>query len=141
MPDAPEPLLLERRVLTGRDLDADRITGDGCVWSYTTVDARLEGGEWSFGRVAAPVWRKERRLSAEALEDLRKAIAGSGFFDVPAEVRPDVPVIHGSSEEWTAELGGRRHTSTLHGRGVARAPALEALAAALEAALASVDPG
>lgn len=141
MPDLPEPLLLERRVLTGEDVDADRVTRDGRVWSSTTVDARLEGGKWSFGRVTAPAWREEGRLTSTALEDLRDAVAGSGFFDAPAEFRPDVAVKHGSSEEWTAELDGRRHTSILHGRGVTPAPVLEALAAALEAALASTDTG
>jgi hypothetical protein len=141
LPDVPEPLLLERRVLTGEDVDADRVTGDGRVWSYTTVDARLEDGEWSFGRVTAPAWREEDRLSPRALEDLRDAIADCGFFDAPTEFRPDVAVKDGSSEEWTAELDGRRHTSILHGRGVTRAPVLEALAAALEAALASTDTG
>jgi hypothetical protein len=127
--------------VTGRDVDADRVTDDGRVWSYTTIDAKLEGGEWSFGRAAAPEWRMEHRLSPGALKELREAIADSGFFDAPAEVRPDVAVIHGSNEEWTAELGGRRHTTTLHGRGVAHSPALQALASALETALASVDPG
>jgi hypothetical protein len=141
LPDPPEPLLLERRVLTGEDVDADRITADGRVWSYTTVDARLEGGEWSFRKVDIPAWREEARLTPQALGALREAIADSGFFDAPAEFHPDVTVIHGSSEEWTAELGGRRHTSILHGRGVTRAPVLEALAAALEAALASTDTG
>jgi hypothetical protein len=139
LPDVPEPLLLERRVLTGEDVDAYRVTDDGRVWSYTTVDARLEGGEWSFDRVTDPAWHEEARLTPQSLGDLRDAVAGSGFFDAPAEFHPEVAVIHGSSEEWTAELGGRRHTSILHGRGVTRAPVLEALAAALEAALASTD--
>lgn len=137
---APEPLLVERRVITGEDVDADRITSDGRVWSYSTVDARLdEAGGWAFGRVSEPEWREEGHLDPDALAVLREALAG--FLDVPGEFRPDVAVIHASSEEWTADVDGRRHTSTLYARGVTRAPVLEGLAAALEAALASIDTG
>lgn len=139
---APEPLLVERRVVTGEDVDVDRVTTDGRVWTYSTVDARLdENGTWTFGNVADPGWREEGRLGEGALAALRDAVASGGFFDAPAEFRPDVAVIHSSSEEWTADVGGRRHTSTLHARGVTRAPVLEALARALEAALASIDTG
>jgi hypothetical protein len=38
---------------------------------------------------------------------------------------------------WTAELDGKRHTSTLHARGTTEAEPLTKLAAALEDALAS----
>ena len=78
-------------------------------------------------------------LVGEALSALREAVAGSGFFATAEEHRPDVAVIHGAREVWTAELDGRRHTSTLHGRGVTEVPALTALSAALEQALASTD--
>jgi hypothetical protein len=64
------------------------------------------------------------------LQSLRDAIASSGFFHTPPELRPERK---GSTEVWTAELDGRRHTTTLHGRdgGV---PELDALSEALEAA-------
>ena len=141
MPSAPGPLLVERRVITGEDVYVDRITADGRAWSYTTVDARPEDGEWSFRRAEAPEWREEARLPLEALAALRAAVEDSGFFEAPAAFHPDVAVIHGSSEQWTAELGGRRHTSILHARGTTSAPPLAALAQALEAALASTDAG
>jgi hypothetical protein len=136
LPEDPEPLLLERRVETGEDAYVDRVTDDGGLWSWSTVDARVDRGEWSFDR-REPAWERGETLSAEALDRLRAAIAASGFFDTAAEHRPGVPVIHGSREVWTAELDGRRHTSTLHARGTTKVPELEALAAALEAALAS----
>jgi hypothetical protein len=138
--EEPEPLLLERRVETGEDAYVDRVTADGALWTWKTVDARVEGGEWSFQRTE-PAWERGETLSADALDRLRAAVAASGFFDTAPEHRPGVPVIHGSREVWTAELDGRRHTSTLHARGTTRVPALQALAAALDAAQASADRG
>ena len=139
MPEAPEPLLLERRVESGADAYVDRITADGGVWTGGNVGATVEAGEWSFHRGGESSWKRTGTLSGEALAALRDAVAGSGFFTTAAEHRPDVAVIHGASEVWTAELDGRRQTSTLHGRGVTQVPALSALSAALERALASTD--
>lgn len=140
MPDAPEPLLLERRVETGDDAYVDRITADGIVWTGGNVSATLEDGEWSFDR-SDPSWRRQATLPPGPLEALRRAIADSGFFSAPAEYHPDTPVIHASREVWTAELDGRRHTSTLHARGVTTAEPLSTLAVALESALAAIDVG
>ena len=139
MPEAPEPLLVERRVETGDDVFAERITADGGVWVLTTVDARLEGGEWSFASGQPALWTQDATLSPAALAALRDAVAASGFFETAAEYRPAAAVIHASHEVWTAELDGRRHASTLHARGVTKVPELTALAAALERALASMD--
>jgi len=137
--EAPEPLLLERRIETGDDVFAERITADGGVWVLTTVDARLEGGEWSFASGQPASWTHDATLSQTALAALRDVVAASGFFETASEHRPDVPVIHASREVWTAELDGRRHTSTLHARGVTEVPELAVLAGALETALASTD--
>ena len=139
MSEAPEPLLLERRVETGDDLFVERVTADGRVWVLTTVDAHLEGGEWSFASGQPASWEYDATLSAAALAALRDAVAASGFFETAAEHRPDVAVIHASREVWTAELDGRRHTSTIHARGVTEVPELAALARALERALATTD--
>lgn len=130
MPDEPEPLLLERRIETRDDAYVDRVTADGRLWKLSTVDARFEDGKWSFGS-QEPVWEPAGALSAAQLDELRAAIAGSGFFETAPEHSPQ---LRGSSEVWTAELDGRRHTSTLHGRGTAHVPELDALSAALEAA-------
>jgi hypothetical protein len=138
LPEAPEPLLLERRIETGRDAFVQRITADGGVWTRSTVDASFDGGEWRFGP-AEPEWRRGDTLAPEDVEALRAAVAGSGFFATAGEHRPDVPVIHGSREVWSAELDGRRHTSTLHGRGTTHVPELSALDEAFEAALASAN--
>jgi hypothetical protein len=138
LPDGPEPLLLERRVETGSDAFAQRITADGGVWTHSTVDARFDGGEWHFG-ASEPEWRRGDTLGPEDVEALRAAIAGAGFFATAEEHHPDVPVIHGSREVWSAELDGRRHTSTLHGRGTTHVPELSALDEAFEAALASAE--
>lgn len=134
MPETPEPLLLERRVETGDDVYVDRITADGGVWTGGTVTAELHDGAWEFGQ-REPTWEHEATLPPDAVERLRSAIAASGFFDTPAEHLPDAAVIHASREVWTAELDGRRHTSTLHARGTTEAEPLTKLAAALEVAL------
>jgi hypothetical protein len=130
LPDAPEPLLLERRIETREDAYVDRVTADGRTWKLRTVDARFEGGTWKFGS-QEPTWEQAGSLSPAQLEALREAIAASGFFHTPTELRPERK---GSSEVWTAELDGRRHTTTLHGRGEDAVPELRALAAALDAA-------
>ena len=135
MPDAPEPLLLERRVETGEDAFVELVTADGEVWTWSTVSADFDGGEWTFGS-GEPKWTRDETLSPAVLDGLREAIAGSDFFATAAEHRPDVPVIHGSREVWSAELDGKRHTSTLHGRGTTQVPALTALGTALDRALA-----
>lgn len=124
---------------SGGDAYTDRITADGEVWTGGNVGATLEDGEWSFDRADASSWKHTATLSDEALTQLREAVAGSSFFTTDAEHRPDVSVIHGAREVWTAELDGRRHTSTLHGRGVKTVPELSALTQALEQALASTD--
>ena len=136
MPDAPEPLLLERRVETGEDAFVQRVTAGGEVWTWSTVAANFDGGEWSFGSTSEPQWTREEPLSPEALGRLREAVVRSGFFELASEHRPDVPVIHGSREVWSAELDGRRHTTTLHGRGTTEVPALATLGTALDRALA-----
>jgi hypothetical protein len=136
LPDAPEPLLLERRVETGEDAFVQRVTADGDVWTWSTVAADFDGAEWRFGATADPEWTRDESLAPDALGALRDAIVRSGFFDTAAEHRPDVPVIHGSREVWSAELDGRRHTTTLHGRGTTQVPALTALGTALDRALA-----
>jgi hypothetical protein len=140
LPDGPEPLLLERRVETGSDAFVQRITADGGLWTQSTVAADFVDGEWRFG-AADPVWRHDDTLAPEDVEALRAAIGRSGFFATDAEHHPEIPVIHASREVWTAERDGRRHTSTLHGRGTTQVPALAALADAFEAALASADRG
>jgi hypothetical protein len=140
LPEAPEPLLVERRVETGDDAYVDRITADGGVWTGGNVAATLQDGEWSFDRGESG-WQCEATLSPDALAALRDAVGRSGFFESATEHRPDVAVIHSSREVWTADLDGRRHTATLHGRGVTHVPSLCALAEALERALASADAG
>jgi hypothetical protein len=133
LPEDPEPLLLERRVETGDSVHVDRVTADGRRWTSGNVAASFEDGLWRFGE-RAPGWEPAGTLTRQQLAALNDALASSGFFETEPEYHPDVPVIHASSEVWTAELDGRRHTSTLYGRGTTKVPALERLDAALTAA-------
>lgn len=121
---------------TGDDVYVDRITADGGVWTGGTVSADLADGEWTFERTE-PSWQREGTLSPEALRTLREAITASGFFDTAPEHLPGSAVIHASHEVWTADVDGRRHTSTLRARGVTHAEPLARLAEALEDALAA----
>jgi hypothetical protein len=133
LPEGPEPLLLERRVQTGESVHTDRVTADGRRWTCGNVDARFEHGKWSFG-AREPGWEPAGTLLPEQLSALRDTLAASGFFETEPEYHPDAPVIHASYEIWTAELDGRRHTTTLYGRGTTKVPALERLDEALTAA-------
>jgi hypothetical protein len=128
--EAPQPLLLERRIETRDAVYVDRITADGRTWTLSNVDARFEDGSWTFGS-QEPAWEQAGSVTPEQLAALRAAIAASGFFAMPSDLRPER---RGSTEVWTAELDGRRHTTTLHGRGGDGVPELDALNAALEAA-------
>jgi hypothetical protein len=133
MPE-PGPLLLEQRIETGEDEFVRRVTADGAVWSRSHLRARdADGWPAEGGR---PEWELDARLQPEALAELRAAIERSGFFELAAEVRPDVTVIGGSVHVWTAELDGRRHTTTLRGVPGVEVPAVTRVADALEDALA-----
>jgi hypothetical protein len=133
LPDDPQPLLVERRVETGDSVHTDRVTADGRRWTSGNVDAQFADGKWTFG-AREPGWESAGTLTPDQLAALRDALAGSGFFETAPEYHPDVPVIHASSEVWTAELDGRHHTTTLYGRGTTKVPAIEQLDRALTAA-------
>jgi hypothetical protein len=134
MPE-PGPLLLEQRIETGADEFVRRVTSDGEVWSRSHLRARDEDGWPAEG--GRPEWELDATLPAAALAELRGAIARSGFFELAGEVRPDVSVMGGSDHVWTAELDGRRHTTTLRGVPGVEVPAVTAVADALEDALAA----
>jgi hypothetical protein len=137
----PGPILLERRILSGSDLHAVRITEDGEVWTQANVHAQIDDGDWSFTREEEAAWERDGAVPADALGDLRAAIAASGFFDMPGEVRPGPAVIHGADHLWTARADGREHQVALRGVPEARSDATDRLAEALEDALDAVDEG
>ena len=131
----PGPILLERRILSGSDLFAGRVTEDGEVWTVANVHAQLADGNWSFSREEEAAWERDGAVPDAALVALREAIAASGFFDVPDEVRPGDAVIHGADHLWTARVEGREHRVALRGVPEARSEATDRLAEALEDAL------
>jgi hypothetical protein len=134
LPD-PGPLLLEQRIESGRDEFVRRVTAGGEVWSRARlVRADDEGWPQESGD-----WEHEATLPADALAELRAAIERSGFFSLAERQDPDVNVLGGSVHIWTAELGGRRHVTTLHGVPGVQVPAVAEVADALEDALAAAD--
>jgi hypothetical protein len=72
-PDPPGGLLLERVLTQGDERYTRRVTGDGHVWARSTVDARLEGGEWQFGP-GDDTWHELARLPPGALATLQDVI-------------------------------------------------------------------
>jgi hypothetical protein len=136
----PGPILLERRIISGSDLYAVRVTEDGEVWTLANVHAQLEDGNWSFSRAEEePAWNRDGAIPQAALGALREAIAASGFFEVPDEVRPGPAVIHGADHLWSARVEGREHQVALRGVPEARSEATDRLAEALEDALDAAD--
>jgi hypothetical protein len=134
LPD-PGPLLLEQRIESGADEFARRVTADGAVWSRSHLE-RPDAEGWP-AEAGQPDWEREAMLPPPALARLRAAIEDSGFFALPADQRPEVNVIGGSVHVWTAELDGRRHTTTLHGVPGVDPRAITLVAGALEDALAA----
>ena len=135
----PGPILLERRILSGSDLFATRVTEDGEIWTLANVHAQLTDGNWSFSREDEAAWDHDGAVPADALGALRDAIAASGFFETPDEVRPGDAVIHGADHLWTARVEGREHQVALRGVPEARSEATDRLSEALEDALDAAD--
>ncbi len=142
MPDADPPgrLVLEQRVLQGEEEYARRVTDDGRVWARSTVDARLEQGEWSF-EPGDDAWRELALLPPAAFAALEHAIRDSGLLDTAPEHGPRSTVIGGSEERWTVALDGRHATTLLRGVPEVQVAAVTAVAEALHAALAAADRG
>lgn len=138
--DPPGRLVLEQRLRQGEEEYVRRVTDDGRVWARSTVDARLEEGEWSFGPGDA-AWRELATLSPTAFAALEDAIRTSGLLDTAPEHGPDSTVIGGSEERWTVTLDGRHATTLLRGVPEVRVTAVTAVAEALHAALAAADRG
>ena len=130
--------MLERRLTQGDEEYARRVTDDGRVWVRSTVDARLDGGEWRFGS-GDNAWHELAALPPAAFAALQDAIRSSGLLDTPPEHGPGSTVIGGSEERWTVELDGRRATTLLRGVPEVHVPAVTAVAEALHAALAAAD--
>lgn len=124
--------------MQGDEEYARRVTDDGRVWVRSTVDARLEDGEWSFG-AGTNEWHELAALPPDAFSALRDAIRASGLLDTAPEHLPPQTVIGGSSERWTVDLDGRRNTTVLRGLPEVRVAAVTAVADALHSALAAAD--
>jgi hypothetical protein len=107
---------------------------------WSTVAARLEGGEWEFGP-GDDSWRELATLPPTVLPALEDAIRGSGVLDIAAEHGRSSTVIGGSQERWTFELDGRRSTTLLRGVPEVDVPAINEVAEAPHAALADADDG
>jgi hypothetical protein len=131
--DPPGGVLLERRTADAEDVYASRVTDAGEVWRWTTVRASVTDGEVAFER-GPGAWERMGVLTADALADLRAAVDAADVHQLPDELRAAGPSGGGLEETWT--VAGR--TVTVQGAPEGRGPQLEALAGALDAALAAV---
>jgi hypothetical protein len=80
-------------VVRGRRMWGTRVHGDG-----QTEEA--SNGEWQF----------LVQLDMAELSALRELVESSGFFELPEEIEPEIPVADGSMLSWTVALGDRRHS-------------------------------
>ncbi len=132
-----DPLLLEQRVERGEDLYVRRVTTGGEVWTRSHLPRALGGLEAT--ETGNPQWERLATLPDAALSGLRHAIADSGILEAPPSHDPPVAVIHGTTETWTAELDGRRNTTTVRGLPATEVASVQRVESALIAALAAAD--
>lgn len=139
MPAGDEPmgaLLLEERVERPQtDPYAKRVLQDGRVYERTSVNARFEGGEWSFGEQPLE-WRPLVTLDPPAVSALAELIRSERIVDLPAEQLPEGTSIGGSNVIWTVEVDGTRHSVSLIGVGGEQPAPFAALDRALQLAIA-----
>ena len=130
----PGPVVLELRVEQGEDTYTRRVCGDGRVWTRST--GGMDENGWPS---ADREWEVLETLPGDVLEALKREIVEAGFFDAPAEAAPPQTVIGGSTEIWTADVDGRRHTVTVPGVPVNEVPAVSKVSRALEQAIGAAE--
>ncbi len=128
----PGAALVEQLIQRGTgDPYRKRVTTSGEILEETSTAARFDGNEWHFD--PQPLgWRRLGQLDPDEVSELRDAVAGSGFMDLPAEHRPQGTSIGGSNITWTVSDAGRIHAVTLFGAPDVRVPEVGALAAVFE---------
>lgn len=90
-----------------------RVASDGSYWEYSASITTFEGGTMKTTPVD-PDWRRgSEHLTGEQLSRLTKLI-DEQFFDLAPEYRPPGEVSDGFVVRWSACVGGRGHTVTLH---------------------------
>lgn len=114
---------------------AKRVTTDGDVLEHSATNVWFDGAEWHFDPQPL-AWRRVVRLEPGELDEVREAIVSSGFMDAAPEHRPSGTSIGGTNVTWTASHEGRTHTVRLFGVPDASDAGVEALAAAVERAIA-----
>lgn len=113
IPDAPAPLLIEQHMNDAEGPFVRRIAPDGSYWEYSASVTTFEGGTMKTTPVD-PEWRRQsQQLTDDQVTRLTRVIEDS-FFDLAPEYRPPGEVSDGFVVRWTACVGGRVHTVTLH---------------------------
>jgi hypothetical protein len=130
----PGPVVLELRVEQGADTYTRRVCADGRVWTRST--GGMDDGGWP---AEDRDWEVLETLPGEVLASLEREIVDAGFFEAPELAAPGSTVIGGSTEIWTADVDGRRHTVTIPGVPVNEVPAVTRVSRALEQALGAAE--
>ena len=132
----PGEALVETRQERGQgDPYERRVTTDGDVLERSSTNVWYDGEEWHFDPQPL-VWRRVVRLEPDELEEVRQAIASSGFMHAEPERRPSGTSIGGTNVTWTATHDGRTHTVRLYGVPDVSSPEVTALHEAMEATIA-----
>jgi len=114
---------------------ARRVTTDGDVLERSATKVYYDGREWHFDPQPL-AWRRVVRLEPAELDEVRAAVAASGFMDADEEHRPSGTSIGGSNVTWTATHDGRTHTVRLLGVPDVSVPEVDALHGAVERTIA-----
>lgn len=113
VPEAPAPLLVEQQMNSEDGPFVRRVAPDGSYWEYSASITTFEGGMMKT-TPADPAWRRGgEQLTDEQVSRLTSLI-DEQFFDLAAEYRPPGEVSDGFVVRWSACVGGRGHTVTLH---------------------------
>lgn len=106
-------LMVELMVYTKRTWGT-RVFVDGRVDEYTDEEVRFEDGQFKTRPVPLE-WRPLAHLTAEELAALKQQIRDGGYFDLPEEVKPDRPIMDGTTTTWKVVVDGTRHEVTTKG--------------------------
>src|SRR5579859_1608191 len=125
--------LLQYVLTTGQRTWGTRLFADGRVEEYSNVGVVVRD-DGNFAAHGQPLkWRRRAQLTPAEVQQLTQVIAGSDFFDLPAQLGAPGQVRDGSTIVWTLSAGGKQHEVTAYGPDQQSQPTLEKLRTTFEA--------